>query len=128
MATYYSRILTWKIPWTEVCHATVLGAAKSQTWLNIHAVMNTGYVWYKNLFFEIYFQVSVQLFSQVWLFINPRTTACQAPLSITSSQNLFKLKSIISEAIQTCHLVSTLSPAFNLSQHQGLFQWVSSLH
>ena len=35
----------------------------------------------------------------------------------------------ISDAIQPSHpLSSPFSPAFNLSQHQGLFQWVSSLH
>ena len=35
----------------------------------------------------------------------------------------------VSDAIQPSHpLSSTSLPAFNLSQHQGLFQWVSSLH
>ena len=35
----------------------------------------------------------------------------------------------VSDAIQPFHLLSSPSPpAFNLSQHQGLFQWVSSLH
>ena len=35
----------------------------------------------------------------------------------------------VSDAIQTSHPLSSLSsPAFNLSQHQGLFQWISSLH
>ena len=35
----------------------------------------------------------------------------------------------VSDAIQPSHpLSSTSPPAFNLSQHQGLFQWVSSLH
>ena len=35
----------------------------------------------------------------------------------------------ISDAIQPSHPLSSPSPpAFNLSQHQGLFQWVSSLH
>ena len=34
----------------------------------------------------------------------------------------------VSDAIQPCHLLSSLSPpALNLSQHQGLFKWVSSL-
>ena len=34
-----------------------------------------------------------------------------------------------SDAIQTSHPLLTPSPpTFNLSQHQGLFQWVSSLH
>ena len=32
----------------------------------------------------------------------------------------------ISDAIQPSHLLSSPSPAFSLSQHQGLFQWVSS--
>ena len=35
----------------------------------------------------------------------------------------------VSDAIQPSHpLLSPSSPAFNLSQHQGLFQWVSSSH
>ena len=35
----------------------------------------------------------------------------------------------VSDAIQSSHPLSSLSPpAFNLSQHQGLFQWVSSSH
>ena len=35
----------------------------------------------------------------------------------------------VSDAIQPCHpLSSPCPPAFSLSQHQGLFQWVSSSH
>ena len=35
----------------------------------------------------------------------------------------------VSDAIQPSHPLSSASPpAFNLSQHHGLFQWVSSLH
>ena len=35
----------------------------------------------------------------------------------------------VSDAIQPLHLLlSSSPPAINLSQHQGLFQWVSSLH
>ena len=35
----------------------------------------------------------------------------------------------VSDAIQPSHPLSSPSPsAFNVSQHQGLFQWVSSLH
>ena len=37
---------------------------------------------------------SVQLLSHVWLFATPWTAACQASLSITSSQSLLKLMSI----------------------------------
>ena len=32
------------------------------------------------------------------------------------------------DAIQPSHPLSSPSPTFNLSQHQGLFQWVSSSH
>ena len=35
----------------------------------------------------------------------------------------------VGDAIQTSHALSSPSPpAFNLSQHQGLFQWVNSSH
>ena len=35
----------------------------------------------------------------------------------------------VGDAIQTSHPLSSPSPpAFNLSQHQGLFKWISSLH
>ena len=35
----------------------------------------------------------------------------------------------VGDAIQTSHpLSSPFPPTFNLSQHQGLFEWVSSLH
>ena len=57
----------------------------------------------------------------------PWTAVCQASLSITNSWSLLKLMSI--ELVQTSHPLSSLSPpTFNLSQHQGLFQWVSSSH
>ena len=35
---------------------------------------------------------------------------------------------LVGDAIQPSHPLSSPSPAFNLCQHQGLFQWVSSLH
>ena len=34
----------------------------------------------------------------------------------------------VGDAIQPSHPLSSPSPAFNLSQHQGLFKWVSSSH
>ena len=34
----------------------------------------------------------------------------------------------VGDAIQSSHPLSSPSPAFNLTQHQGLFQWVSALH
>ena len=60
---------------------------------------------------------SVQWLICVRLFVTPWTAACQASLSITNSLNLLKLMSILPSP-----------PASNLSQHQGLFQWVSPSH
>ena len=68
---------------------------------------------------------SVQLLSSVWLFVIP-TAACQASLSwcpITNSWSLLKLMSIESVMLSTIIPRSSPCPlAFNLSQHQGLFQ------
>ena len=53
------------------------------------------------------------------------------PCPITNSQSLLKLMSIhsVSDAIQPSHPLSSPSPpAFNLSQHQGLFKCISSSH
>ena len=60
----------------------------------------------------------------------PWTAARQASLSITNSWNLLKLMSLDS-VMPSNHLIlcqSPSPPAFNLSQHQGLFRRVSSLH
>ena len=66
---------------------------------------------------------SVQMLSCVQLFTTPWTAACQASLSITNSCILLKLMSIIGDDIQPCHPLSfPPPPAFNLSQHQGLFK------
>ena len=72
---------------------------------------------------------SVQSLSHDRLFATPSTAACQAFLSITNSQSLLKLMSIAS-VMPSNHLIlsSPSPPAFNLSQHQGLFQGVSSSH
>ena len=71
---------------------------------------------------------SVQLLSHVQLFATPWITAHQASLSITDSRSLLKLHRV-GDAIQPSHpLSSPSSPTLNPSQHQGLFQWVISLH
>ena len=73
--------------------------------------------------------VVVQSLFRVWLFMTPWTAAHQASLSITNSQNLFKLMHRVGYAIQPFRpLLNPSPPALNLSQHQGLFQWVSSSH
>ena len=73
---------------------------------------------------------SVQSLSHVQLFATPWTAACQTSLSIINSLSLLKLMSIESvmpsNHLILCHPLSP--PTFNLSQHQDLFQSISSLH
>ena len=76
---------------------------------------------------------SVQSLSCVWLFVTPWTAESHASLSFTISRSFLKLMFIesvmLSNHLILCHPLSSPSPlAFSLSQHQGLFQWVSSLH
>ena len=80
------------------------------------------------LYIHTYFS-SVQSLSCVQLFVTPWTATHQASLSITNSWNLLKLMSIES-VMPSNHLIlsSPSPPAFSLSQHEGLFQWVSSSH
>ena len=72
---------------------------------------------------------SVQLLSHVQLFATPWTAARQTTLSTTNSLSLLKLMSIELVMPSNTHPLSSPSPpAFNLSQHQALFQRVSSSH
>ena len=62
-------------------------------------------------------------------FVTPWTAPRHASLSFTICWSLLKFMSI--ESVMFCkkHPLSPLSPpAFNLSQHQSLFQWVSSMY
>ena len=73
---------------------------------------------------------SVQLLSRVQLFATPWIAAHQASLSITNFWSSPKPMSIES-LMPSNHLIPLLPPsppALNLSQHQGLFKWVSSSH
>ena len=71
---------------------------------------------------------SVQLLSHVWLFVTRWTAAHQASLSFTNSWSLLKLMSIESVMPSNHLILSAPPPAFNPSQHLGLFQSVSSSH
>ena len=74
--------------------------------------------------------LSVQLLSHVRLFVTP-WTACSTPgLPVHRQLPDFAQTYVhwVSDAIQPSHPLSSPSPVFNLSQHQGLFKWVSSSH
>ena len=105
MATH-SSILAWRTPWTEEP-----SGLQSQ---------RVRYDWATNTFTWWH---SVQSLSHVRLFVTPWTAARQASLSITNSWSLLKLMSIELVMPSNHHPLSFPSPpAFNLSQHQGLFQ------
>ena len=73
---------------------------------------------------------SVQSLSRVRFSATPWTAARQASLSLTNSWSFTQTHVYwVSETVLPSHpLMSPYPPAFNLSQHQGLFHWVSSLH
>ena len=63
----------------------------------------------------------LQLSATAW------SAAHQVSLSINNCQNLLKHVHWVGDAVQPSHSLSSPSPsAFNLPQHQGLFQWVGS--
>ena len=84
-----------------------------------------------HVFFYSSFQFSsVQSLSHVWLFVTSWTTAMPG-LPVHHQLPEFTQIHIhrVGDAIQPSHPLSSLSPpASNPSQHQGLFQWVNSLH
>ena len=72
---------------------------------------------------------SVQLFSCVWLCDPMDCSMPSFPVHHQLSEPTQTHVDRISDAVQPSHpLLSPSPPAFNLSQHQGLFQWVGSLH
>ena len=103
----------------------LLKKIKHNKLLNQIRLIKNWLYWLKCLFHSIV--VVVQLLSCVWFFATPWTAALQASVSFTISWSLLKLLSI--ELVMLSHPLSPPSlPVLNLSQHQGLFQWVGSLH
>ena len=87
-------------------------------------------LYFLNSFNPLQALVVVQSLSYVWLLATTWTTACQASLSFIIYLSLLKLMSTES-VMASNHLILSPPPpppAFNLSQHQCLFQWVSSLY
>ena len=76
--------------------------------------------------------VVFQLPCCVWIFVTPCTPWCNTP-GLSVSHHLPKFAQVhvhcISDAIQLSHPLMPSSPsALNLSQHHGIFQWVSCSH
>ena len=72
--------------------------------------------------------VSVQLLSHVWL-RNPMDCSTPGfPVHHQLPEHAQTHVHWVGGAIQPSHPLPSHSSTFNLSQHRGLFQWVSSLH
>ena len=70
---------------------------------------------------------SVQSFSHVWLFVTPGTVGFPVHHQLPESTQTHV--HWVGDAIQISHPLSSPSPpALTLSQHQGLFKWVSPSH
>ena len=93
MAFHAVASQTWLSNWTDWC------TAYQDHWI-ADGLVDLAKNWVKMVSWKIVFRVhlqfnSVQLLSCVWLFVTPWTSACQASLSITNSQSLLKLMSIM---------------------------------
>ena len=110
------RVLAGCSPWGRKESDTIEQLNNKQISINIRY-----YLYNKRIFF-------VQSLSHVQFFATPWTAACQASLSFIISWSLLKLMSIelvmSSNHLILCHPLLLL-PSI-LSQHQDLFQWVSS--
>ena len=82
----------------------------------------------QKIFSFISFLAVVWLISHVWFFVTPWTAACQVSLPFTIFLNLLQTNvHWVSDTMQPSHPLLPLSPpALNVSQSQGLFQWVNS--
>ena len=128
MATH-SSILPWRRPWTEhLGRLQSMGSQISDTteWLTC---LDLNLVFYHQIFVyhdEVQFSLVPHLCP----------TLCPMDCSIPGLPVHHQLQEFtqthvhwVGDAIQPSHPLSSPSlPSFNLSQHQGIFKWVSSLH
>ena len=117
----HSRIIAWEIPWTEES-----GRLQSMVLQRVEKD------WVTNTFTFTVLIVLLLLFSHSALSNTFQTYALHTP-GFPVLHHFLELAQThvhwVGDAIQPSHpLLSPSPPAQNLSQHQGLFQWVSSSH
>ena len=122
-----------------ICFGNLLFHLTDLEILSVHVGLADSFKLQKsNTFYNIR---SLQSLSRVWPFATPETAAKrqqQTPLDCSSSgfPVYHQLPEVaqthvhrVGDAIQPSRpLLSPSPPAFSLSQHQGLFQWVRFLH
>ena len=114
----HSSILAWRIPWTKEPEGYSPQSCRVR-----HDLMTftlTPSLYNENI-------TSVQSDSRVWLLETPMD--CSTPGLPVHCQLQKFTQTHICDGIQPSHpLLSPSPPAFNLSQHQGLFKRVSYFH
>ena len=145
--SHFSHVQFCVVPWTSACQATLsMGFSRQEYWsgLPLPSPRNLPNPEIKSTSLKsnglvgVFFTTSnnsdqfssVQLLSHVPFFVTPRTAAGQASLSITNFWGFTRAHvHWVGDANQpSCPLPSPSPPAFNMSQYQGLFKWVSSSH
>ena len=78
--------------------------------------------------YETFSAFSVEFSSSVWLFVTADCSTPGFPIYHRLPELAQTHVHCVSDVIQASYPLLSSSPAFNLSQHQGLHQWVSSSH
>ena len=141
---FLSHVLLFATPWTAACQAS-LSITNSRSFpklMSIESVVTSNHVILCRpllllpsifpIMRVIHVSSSVQLRSVAQLcptLCNPMDRSMPG-LPVHHQLPEFTQTHVrwVGDAIQPSHPLSSPSPAFNLSQHQGLFKWVSSLH
>ena len=118
----HSRILAWRVPWTEKPGRLQSVGLQSQTRLNIMCqinhklILNNIFLLLNSLFSSVYCFCFHSVAKSCQFFVTPWTVAGQASLSFTISLSLLKLMSI--ELVMPpnhlifCHILLLLSSIF----------------
>ena len=126
-------LLHWDVLYTEIVKCFYCGRILFLSWKD-EFIFSEYFYWVNCkilIFYSVYvIVVVVQSLSHVQLFTTLWISAHQASLSFSISQSFSNSCHWVGDAIQLSHPLSSSSPppALSLSQNQGLFQWVGSLH
>ena len=125
--------------WNSPGQNTGVGSLSLFQWILLTQESNQGLLHCRWILFQLSYQESLHVCASVQFIsvaqscptlVTPWIAALQASLSITHLLEFTQTHvHRVRDAIQPSHPLSSPSPpAPNPSQHQGLFQWVTSLH
>ena len=115
----------WKRVWKLLKKLKIGVLYDSTVWSFVYIYKKMKTVTKKDICTLIFISVSVQSLGHVPMDCNTPGLPVHHHLPEFTQTQVHR----VADAIQSSHPLSSPSPpAFNLSQHQGLFQWVSSLH